>query len=250
MPETEYQTSEKISVNFSLATPIQRIAAYFIDYIIKIATVLVMLGILGIASINEDFFTSIFTENGSVIILAVYLLLGMIFFLFYNMLFEIFWKGQTPGKKIVHIRVIMDDGTFVSVYGVILRNIFRIVDMLPLYYITGIICLFVNKRVKRVGDMIAGTIVISEERVVIPLVERTVSLEPLESFSDLGEIIGENIKRAIIKYIKNYGSLSVSAKLEIEKKLVAVIVKKSGIEKPEHLQEKDYIVAVYNKLFE
>ena len=79
----------------------------------------------------------------------------------YPVLFEVFWRGQTPGKKALGISVINDDLTPVTLGSSMVRNLLRSVDFLPLLYLAGLIAMLSNRRFQRLGDLAAGTLVIS-----------------------------------------------------------------------------------------
>lgn len=86
------------------------------------------------------------------------------FLLFYGYfaIFEILWNGQTPGKRIIGIRVIKDSGRPLTVAESIGRNLLRIVDQLPGFYALGMIVALLNSRNKRIGDLVAGSLVVRE----------------------------------------------------------------------------------------
>lgn len=81
----------------------------------------------------------------------------------YFALFEIFWNGQTPGKRYAQVRVIKDDGRPIGAYEAIVRNALRLVDMLPAMYGIGLISIFFSRQSKRLGDFVAGTVVVHEK---------------------------------------------------------------------------------------
>lgn len=92
----------------------------------------------------------------------------IIFFLIrdgYFAFFEAIWNGQTPGKRFAQIRVIKDDGRPISAYDSITRNLLRIVDELPTMYFVGIVSVLFSSQNKRLGDYVAGTIVVHEKRI-------------------------------------------------------------------------------------
>jgi len=80
---------------------------------------------------------------------------------FYPVLFEVLWRGQTPGKRILGIAVINDDLTPVTLGTSMVRNLLRTVDFLPLFYLAGLVTMLSNRRFQRLGDLAAGTLVIS-----------------------------------------------------------------------------------------
>lgn len=79
----------------------------------------------------------------------------------YPVLFEVLWRGQTPGKKALGISVINDDLTPVSLGTSMVRNLLRTVDFLPLFYLAGLVTMLSNRHFQRLGDLAAGTLVIS-----------------------------------------------------------------------------------------
>jgi hypothetical protein len=80
----------------------------------------------------------------------------------YFMIFEILWNGQTPGKRLVGVRVIRENGYPIRPVDAVIRNLVRVVDWLPATYGIGVLTMLLNKRSKRLGDFASGTIVIRE----------------------------------------------------------------------------------------
>ena len=80
----------------------------------------------------------------------------------YFTLFEAFWNGQTPGKKLFKIRVIQDSGRQITFFEAMIRNLIRVIDMLPSFYLVGVIAMICNRGHKRLGDLAAGTLVVHE----------------------------------------------------------------------------------------
>jgi uncharacterized RDD family membrane protein YckC len=78
----------------------------------------------------------------------------------YMVLFEVLNQGRTPGKRIMGLRVIHDDGTPVGWAASVLRNLLRFVDMLPFGYCVGAFACLQHPHFKRLGDLAAGTLVI------------------------------------------------------------------------------------------
>jgi uncharacterized RDD family membrane protein YckC len=92
---------------------------------------------------------------------------GMISFLLiwgYYIGFELFWNGQTPGKRWIGLRVIRLDGTPITASESIIRNLVRLIDLLPFAYGVGVVTMFINPNSRRVGDLAAGTVVVYDRR--------------------------------------------------------------------------------------
>jgi len=108
-------------------------------------------------------------------------LLGALIFLLvfgYFAFFEVLWNGQTPGKRTVGIRVLKDSGRPLTPSEAIGRNLLRIVDQLPVFYAVGVVVALMNAQNKRVGDFVAGSIVVRESSFteVKPIWQTTQSL--------------------------------------------------------------------------
>jgi uncharacterized RDD family membrane protein YckC len=95
-------------------------------------------------------------------IAAVFLLYVFLAFYGYFAIFEAVWNGQTPGKRMIRLRVIKDNGQPIRPIESVGRNLLRIVDQLPFFYAIGILSVLLSKKSKRLGDFVAGTIVVHE----------------------------------------------------------------------------------------
>src|ERR1035437_7266813 len=102
---------------------------------------------------------------------AVALVIFIVFLLFwgYFTLFEAFWNGRTPGKRVARIRVIQRSGRAIGLFESMARNLVRYVDFLPFFYGVGVIAVFVTRQHQRLGDLAAGTLVVRDRQVETPL---------------------------------------------------------------------------------
>jgi len=82
----------------------------------------------------------------------------------YFVLLEWLWQGQTVGKRLYGLRVIRDDGAPAGFVAVLVRNVIRIVDFLPLFYGLGLLMIIFTSRSQRLGDLAAGTYVVRAPR--------------------------------------------------------------------------------------
>lgn len=166
MTESPYslETPENIALDFELAGPGTRLCAALVDMMIiaLVLAVVIIVWTLGVAGGvswlgSGDSFFDWEDWGTALLILALFVL-----FSGYHLLFELLWRGQTPGKWQLEIRAIREDGTPMSGTDVLLRNLIRIVDFLPAFYaLGGAICLL-HPLHKRLGDVAAGTIVVKE----------------------------------------------------------------------------------------
>ncbi|HVC46188.1 MAG TPA: RDD family protein [Terracidiphilus sp.] len=87
----------------------------------------------------------------------------------YFTLFEAFWNGQTPGKRVAHIRVIQRTGRAIGLFESMARNFIRYIDQIPFCYAVGVIAMFSTKQHQRLGDLAAGTLVVRDRVQESPL---------------------------------------------------------------------------------
>jgi uncharacterized RDD family membrane protein YckC len=151
------ETPEQTDVNFMIAGIGSRFLAILLDSLIQ-AVVLILLVIVAILS-----FSRLQNTGASPMWLgAGLLLLWFTFYTGYYAIFEALWNGQTPGKRWVRIRVIEDSGRPITPSESVARNLMRIVDSLPSLYGIAVLSVLISKQSKRLGDFLAGTIVVHE----------------------------------------------------------------------------------------
>ncbi len=83
----------------------------------------------------------------------------------YHIIFELFWNGLTPGKKVCRIRVVCENYEHLGISAVATRNFLRFTDVLPIFYLTGAISFFSTQKKQRLGDISAKTLVVCEESI-------------------------------------------------------------------------------------
>jgi uncharacterized RDD family membrane protein YckC len=169
MASADYRvvTPERVTLQYDVAGMGSRGAAMIVDLMVQavIAFVLylALLGALLIGAVSSAIGSrSADTSTPFFIALAVFFVALFVLTFGYNMIFEIIWNGQTPGKRTVGIRVIRENGYPLRSVDSVIRNIVRIVDYLPFIYAVGLFTMLFNSRSKRLGDFAAGTIVVRE----------------------------------------------------------------------------------------
>ena len=143
----EVVTPEGVALHLPTAGPVPRALAWAIDLVIRLGVVAVAgtaLGLLGAMG-----------QGLSLVLLFVV-------FWAYPILFEALWNGRTPGKRAMSLRVVAADGAPVGWLPAITRNLLRTVDMLPFGYATGLVASLADVHGRRLGDMVAGTVVVHE----------------------------------------------------------------------------------------
>jgi uncharacterized RDD family membrane protein YckC len=171
-------TPEQVELEFAVAGIGSRFVAVLIDHLI------IGVGFLLLAILSAFVFDSLRSHLGVLgkWTLAVFIALNFLLYWGYYTLFEGFWRGQTPGKHVMKLRVIKDSGRQITLFEAMSRNLLRIVDYLPAVYLTGVITMLCTKRNQRLGDLGAGTLVVHERSDEQPLlIERGTSIMPAHS---------------------------------------------------------------------
>jgi uncharacterized RDD family membrane protein YckC len=165
-------TPENVTFDYDVAGIGSRFLAALVDSLL----VGLGIGLIAITAVLLRAQLNLSDESTWYWILAIASTLIFLLFWGYYILFEIFWNGQTPGKRWVKIRVIRVDGTPVSPAEVVIRNLLRVIDLFPTAYAFGVVCMFLNDKSRRLGDLAAGTLVV-HEREAVGLVETGASRE-------------------------------------------------------------------------
>lgn len=142
------ETPEGVELKLTCVSFYARSIAWLIDALIQGAVILLLLFILPRLG---DF--------GMALLLIIIFLLHWL----YPVFFEVFFHGQTPGKKLMKIQVLLVDGTMVTWGASLLRNLLRTVDFLPSFYALGVVTILMSKDFRRLGDLVANTIVVYKQ---------------------------------------------------------------------------------------
>ena len=157
MDNWNIDTPEQVHLSFELAGIGSRFLALALDMLFQIVTAVLLLILAFGLEVSIDFAPS------SWMAAAVIIALAGIFFVYF-ILFEGFTHGRTPGKMICGLRVIRDDGRPLDWSGTLARNLIRLIDFLPVFYGVGVVSMFLSGQSRRVGDIVAGTLVTCEPR--------------------------------------------------------------------------------------
>jgi uncharacterized RDD family membrane protein YckC len=161
------ETPERVPLHFALASIGNRFIACAIDHAIQGLA----LALIALASIILANFSSIerVLSSAPKWVYAVMILLLFLTLSGYFAFFEWLWSGQTPGKRWLKLRVIREDGRPITFWEASVRNLLRTFDMMPApFYSIGLISVFSTTRDQRVGDMVAGTVVVREREAEAP----------------------------------------------------------------------------------
>jgi len=167
-PLVRIPTPEQVYLEYPLAGFGRRALAALIDHAIIGAAEFILAFIFMFLGIAAGAFSASYEssalEGWFIALFVVLLAIVILSPLFYFIVFEYYWKGQTPGKKVANIQVMRVSGLALDRTSAVLRNLFRIVDWLPSSYFIGIWSMMLTGQQRRLGDMVAGTITVALPR--------------------------------------------------------------------------------------
>lgn len=168
---------------FALASIGNRFLAVAIDHFIQYFSITVVLWVFltaaGFGGGEPAGIIDAIQNEAPKWLVAVMILILFLLFAGYFVFFEWLWDGQTPGKRLLKLRVIREDGRPITLWEAIARNLLRVFDAVPGFllpiYSVGLIVIFLSRRDQRVGDIFAGTVVIRERTDEAPTFAETFS---------------------------------------------------------------------------
>ena len=158
------RTPEGVVFALQLASPVTRFLAWAID----MACISAVMTILGIALHLLDLISIDFSRAVSVLVYFA-VQIG------YGLFCEWLWRGQTLGKRLLRLRVVDAYGMRLQFSQIVIRNLLRFVDMLPVFYLVGGIATLINSRTQRLGDLAANTVVIRSPQIEQPDLEQVLA---------------------------------------------------------------------------
>ena len=161
------QTPESIAFSHELAGLGSRFLALIVDMLIQIAIIGAILAGLLLISVHAPSaqHANTSTKFEQSLVVAFYAALVFVVFFGYFIVFEAFWNGQTPGKKLMGLRVVRDGGYAIDFGSAAVRNLIRVGEaFVGFYAVSAIVCL-ASPENKRLGDLAAGTVVVRDANV-------------------------------------------------------------------------------------
>jgi uncharacterized RDD family membrane protein YckC len=193
--KSHIETPEGVRLPISVASICPRAYAYAIDGLIRLIVIAAVSSVLAYAG----------KLGGGLMLLIVFAQEW-----FYPVLFDVFNQGATPGKKIMQLQVVHDDGSPVSFSSSLLRNLLMVVDFLPVFYCVGVVVSICHPSSKRLGDIAAGTLVIyTRTRNSLSSLDASIGKHALLAGMSLVE------QRAVLSFAERCPALSPARQTEL-----------------------------------
>lgn len=226
----EVITPEHVAIRYELAGIGSRGVAVMVDTMLQI--LLAMAPLLAFLQLRK-IFPSAWQHSvlSGLLVLSFFLILWA-----YFVIFETLWNGETPGKRLMGLRVIKDAGYPVDFRAVVMRNFLRAIDWLPVFYALGFIVQLCSKQYKRLGDYPAGTVVVRHgraeqektwgegEAVVFRLLDASV-------LSQIGRVTRAEY-RTVQHFLERRNELPAPLRAELARRLALSLIDKFGYQAP------------------
>lgn len=238
-------TPEYVEFNFVVAGLLSRLLALIIDTVVAnlISSILLLLVMLVAAML-----ATVIGSQGLELGLALYFVTSFLVQYGYMLVLEAVWSGQTVGKRVMGLRVVQDTGVRVTMQHSLLRNLVRLVDNLPIFYLVGGVVALFSENHQRLGDILAGTIVVRERRLKIPAqLERPDGDVTLLSDADfrarVAKLSAEEETLLFSAAIRRE-ELGMEARLNLFATLARRLEEDLGFTKPPHLSDEKLVLLV------
>jgi uncharacterized RDD family membrane protein YckC len=238
-------TPEYVEFNFVLAGLMSRFLALLIDTVVSFVLTIVIFLALGLLTALAGLgLGTTATELGMAAQFVVWFVVDW----GYMVLLESVWSGQTIGKRVMGLRVIQDTGVRVGPLQALLRNLVRPVDKLPVFYLIGGVAALLSGTQQRLGDLLAGTIVVRERRLKIPAqLERpdgdTTLLNDQDFRARVAKLSAEEESLLFSAAIRRE-ELGMEARLNLFATLARRLEDDLGFSKPAHLSDEKLVLLV------
>lgn len=224
----EVETPEHVRFRYHVAGPARRALAYLLDALIRGAILLCFVVVAGIAGVASG--SSIAHASTGVILLVAFVLEWG-----YYVFWEVVWNGTTPGKRAFRLRVVTEAGYPLRFFDSLLRNLLRGADFLPFLYAIGVVVMGCDRRFRRLGDLVAGTMVIAEER---HAVTTALTISPPPNAKELARLpqrvplSGDELE-AIELFLRRGSRLPPAREEELAEMVAPIFARRIGLRKRE-----------------
>lgn len=243
MDQLTIETPEQTTLEYPLAGIGSRFLALALDTLIEMAAFLALFlsGVLWVRIGGALWRPATVWGQAIVVLIAFSIYYG------YFAVFESIWNGQTPGKRWMGLRVIQDSGRPLSPFQAIARNMVRLVDQIPGFYCIGVASALLNRRNKRLGDFVSGTVVVHERSLGaiapdwLPAQENTAAISQVTSLTET-EI------QLIEAFLSRRDSLDADLRTRMARSVADRIGQKLGVASAERPGDEPFLETIFQDI--
>jgi len=235
-------TPEQIQLEFPLAGIGSRFLAIFIDTLVQLfftiaATVVLVTTAPYLREMGRPRFLRWLSPNWA-LALVVFFLFGL--YWGYFAFFEIIWRGQTPGKRLVKIRVIKESGRPINAFEAIARNLMRAIDYLPSMYVVGLVTMMISRQNRRLGDYVAGSVVVHDKIPELVRPDWSTTAQLASSDAAISRITPEELV-LIETYLQRRWDLDPAVRMDTAEKIAGRITATTGLQRAADQSNDDFL---------
>jgi len=220
-------TPENVRIEYEIAGIASRCSAAFVDHLLQLG----LLGVLYTMRYLAGKYIEIPVVSWGVAIIGI---AAFVINYGYYLYFETVWNGQTPGKRFSRTRTVREGGVPIDLSCAALRNLIRVVDFLPVFYILGGITVLISSCNKRLGDYAAGTLVVKERTEWMRSLntEGTQNVQPVPESEYVRniELVSSEDFATISRFLDRQVELEKDIREQLAARIAAPIIAKLGIE--------------------
>jgi uncharacterized RDD family membrane protein YckC len=226
------ETPEQIELELPLAGVGSRAVAYLLDFLIQLIPVVIAMVLLVVA-LSLDLGLKGSADGimrGRVPLVAAAVFSAVLFatnFLYFT-IWDLAARGQSPGKRALKLRVVRDGGLAIDARSSLIRNLVRTVDMLPGFYVVGLVSVFWSRAHKRIGDLAAGTLVIRDEGAAVG--ELSVILGPAPSVLAPASALSAADRGLVHDYLERRHGLASATRDRLDRQIADKLAVRYGID--------------------
>jgi uncharacterized RDD family membrane protein YckC len=218
-------TPEQIALELQVAGIGSRFLAIAVDTVLQLLLYITVFMALSLVQAPDFLRTSFVGVAGP----ALAILFGFSIYWGYFAAFEIFWSGRTPGKRLAGIRVIKETGRPINAFEAIGRNVLRAIDFLPAGYAVGLVCMMLNRYSRRLGDYVAGTIVVHDKQTEDVRPDWNLDAQAPSGSAPISRITPEELQ-LIETYLHRRLDLDENIRRDMAERIVSRIAGKTGLQ--------------------
>ena len=212
----DIQSAESIGLRFEVAGIGARSHAFVIDWHIRFLVALVWLFVCGMLLFSFDGLLAGEWENVSDKVVYVWLLPAGILYFFYHPVLEVVLAGKTPGKKMAGVKIVTTEGLTPRTGALLIRNVFRLLDSLPSFYLVGIITAAFTQHHVRVGDLAANLVLVYDNDVGEKELEQVSRLTLHSNLSTSNQML-------LLDIVNRWEQLFIDDRIQISEQFLAKV---------------------------
>ena len=232
------ETPEQIELALPLAGVGSRALAFILDFLIQLIPIIIAMVVV---VVTNSITVISKTEKGevvqdirpSVMAAAVFSVIVFVTNFLYFTFFDLVSRGQSPGKRALKLRVVRDGGLAIDARSSLIRNLVRTVDMLPGFYVLGLISIFLSREHKRIGDLAAGTLVIRDRPEAVGDLSEIVSMRPgalAQASAGPGSTLSGPDRALLHDYLERRDKLPEEARYRVARQIADKLAARYGVD--------------------